>query len=806
MAKNKVSFGPFGGELSGIDPRGIPPTRAAVAQNVHIESGFLKPHYGFRNIRAIPAGFTAAYGLEYLNGYTSAGVEKEEYVSIETRSGNTRPYSINVTTGVSAEIKNGVTSVALAASPWKAFAFDDKSYWYNPVANKIARHLIGDNTSWVELSQPAKPTTVGVQTIPLSEQAFGAWSGGAGSAFTTVTALVATTSYLEAQHAANTTGTASFTYDLNGSGAGIQDMTYQDVIYLQFLQPTAGFRIDPDTVKVEFINNDGAPLTLTPSVTEVQEYDSIGGNGRIWIYFDKKTRTDFDNIRKIRLTYTITNSTGTATNNLLRILQLGYRRIDLAYGWDPIPDTLTFGYTYYNSAADIESDLVTATAPRAWFDSARTNDNLGDSDRQAYVHTAASSDPNVDKIRVYYLAPDDTWRRIGEQADTTIDFNIAVSNAEALDLPEYEPSTFKTDNCTCAGIYKGWVVWGYKGRFENVRHSSVGEPEKQYSGTALTTNLNRGANFSMRQDDPVAFHEADDALIILCTQGVYAQVPLVGQQPVPTAMTPPKRLPGAKGLANPFASCRWRDAQGFAGVAFLDLTGELYLAVVSDQFDGSSGYRLDELSAPIRGTIGAYLRDGQGLADFSTARLAVDEATDSLVLVMGKRGIILSRPSLTDGERPFVRQRWTMTSGIGYLAYSPRRRQRWLQSTGEFDENQWNSATGAWIEGANRHGGAAMPADSALWTSPVLVGPNTRAFKAYVKRDSLSDQPKVTLVSTRQTATYTVASGHQDVRFSQYQQGREHQLTLSLPETCGPVRGIELEIWGEIQKQRVDHG
>jgi hypothetical protein len=145
-----------------------------------------------------------------------------------------------------------------------------------------------------------------------------------------------------------------------------------------------------------------------------------------------------------------------------------------------------------------------------------------------------------------------------------------------------------------------------------------------------------------------------------------------------------------------------------------------------------------------------------------------------------------------------------MSGTVKYLAYSSKRRMRWLQSTGEFQEFKWNSSTNAWIEGSNRHAGSAMPTDSVLVRSKILVGEQTRVFKVTVVRDTMSDTPKVVVYSTRQTATYTLASGKLDKRCSQFQQGREHYLDLILPETSSIVRRVQLELWGNLQKDRVN--
>jgi hypothetical protein len=806
----KVAFGPFSGEQSGLDPRGISEIKAAKAQNVVLENGWLKPEYGYRNLDGIPANFTAAYAFTHLLGYNSSGVEKEEYVSVETRSGNTRPYSADVSTGVRTEIKNGVASVSLAASDWKGFVWDDVSYWYNPAASSIARHAIGDATSWITLSKPDAPTG-GSSLVLLGSAQTAGFSGCSGSFTGAVSLATLTTAKCSLQHTASTTGAASITIDWNGSTSGIQDWTYQDAIQFAGKQPTPGFRIDPNGMTFEAINNDGSPMTLTPTMVRTDRYDPVTGDFYFSVYFDNKTRANFDNIRKIKFSYNVTNSTGTASNNLLEIYAPSYFRIDNNWGWDEIPDTREFGYTWYNSAAGIESDMKLVTCGRDYFDTWRTTPNASGVPGQAmlpYLSMGSTADGNVDKVRIYMKCSDGLWHRIGEQVDTDNTFDIQVSDAEALALPEFTPGGLKTDNLLCAARYKGWVVWGYRGRFENIRHSRIGEPELQVSDLDTGTDPNEGQNFSLRQDDPLAFHEADDALLIMGTQGIWAQVPRNAENPSPTTMTPPKLLPGSKPCAGPFASCRWKGEDGFAGAASLDLAGTLWLAQVSDQFDGQAGFRLTELSAEIRGEIDTFLRSEQSLSDYSTARLEVDEATDALFIWMGARGFELTRPSLIDGKRTWKRHKLTIPSSgtVKYLGFSPKRRMRWIRSTGQIDEFKWNSSSNAWIEGTSRHGGQAMPTDGCSYTTKMIGGGLTKVHKLSVQRDTLTDLVKVRVASTRQSQTYTCESGRLDIRCSQYQQGREHQFEIILPEGSDKVRVLEVELHGEMNYKKVDIG
>jgi hypothetical protein len=288
-------------------------------------------------------------------------------------------------------------------------------------------------------------------------------------------------------------------------------------------------------------------------------------------------------------------------------------------------------------------------------------------------------------------------------------------------------------------------------------------------------------------DEPQSAHGAGDALLILGNHGAYAQV---GDRP--SSMTPCKRLPGSAGVANGLASCSWRDEAGRPAVAYLDKSGEaVWLVTVSSAFDGETGFRLLELSAPVRGKIRAFLADGQSLTNFDTARMEADEATGSLWLIQGSRAIVFRRPSVVDGSVPIEFYSYSL-GGSGrtfpYIAFSTKRRAVAATSEGRLVEFDWNSSTGAWITGANRDDGQAIA--DAYWRSKVFVGPNRRWFDVHVERDTLTDTPMVQVTSSRQTSTVTLASGKRHARLPAFCQGWEHDLKLTLAENSAPVRRI----------------
>src|SRR6184192_2757690 len=104
---NRFALGPFLGAATSLDPRLIGDPYSSDNRNSRVDGGWLAPRYGFKKLSSgtIPTGFSASYGMFFLAGYDSSYVNQEEYVSVETRSGNTYPYIANKTTGARTQLQ-----------------------------------------------------------------------------------------------------------------------------------------------------------------------------------------------------------------------------------------------------------------------------------------------------------------------------------------------------------------------------------------------------------------------------------------------------------------------------------------------------------------------------------------------------------------------------------------------------------------------------------------------------------------------------------------------------------------------------
>jgi len=819
MRRKTKKLGPFLGLKTSVDSRAIDPVYASAMQNVRIEDGALRVRYGYRNLVAAQAQTIDLFGYIYLQGYNqSTYAEVEEFITWErlvSQSDPVKPYSVHPTTGARTEIKNGVTALNVSATAWNGFAFRDKSYLLNQDETfPVVQHAIGDATSWSLVKTPDAPTTAldyrityGGDSTPYSSVTYGGIDVATeltytGAAQATSSALLGG-GILQIAHTASTVGESSVEIDFSLASAGVQDWTNNDVFSISLsTNPGVFFVIDQSSVKFTFINNDGTPKEFVP--TDSTFAFSSTGAIVFRLAFRNKTRADWDNIKKLKITYTVTQSTSTAARNLLIISPIvkgGIEVIDYA-----IEHITSFAYTYYFSSGGFESGIAgRLDLQRSLLAGQQVDPGLFGLGVHLELTGTVSADGNVDNIRYYVLEINpatrvQTWRRMGTQADSDLTFDVRTAYWERPGLTAYTPSEFRFSGVKCGCPMKGWVVWGYKGGYQNIRHSQVGNPlGLANSTTDIEDDETRGATFSLADnfgDDPIAMFPAGDALIILGSLGVYAQVGIT-----PSTMTPPKKLPGSIGAKNQFACCRWKDDYGNPGVAYLSREGDsVWFVRVDDGFDGEgNGQQVIEITKDIRGKIRSYLYDEQDL-ELDTlghgVRMGVDEAQDALWIIYDARALVWRRPSLIDGQRQWEAYEYNLiepTSYINYIAFTSKYRMRWQRRTGELDEVEWNSSTNAWITGALKDSTGARP--SIYWESKTINGPNRRIDLVTVDKDTAADTPTITVTSDRQTTSKTLTTLKRGIRFGMLQQGWNHKFKIALQDAGGPIRQLT---WDEI--------
>ncbi|HRD32543.1 MAG TPA: hypothetical protein PLS15_12745, partial [Fimbriimonadaceae bacterium] len=167
-----LPYGPFAGIVKGLSPTNTPAPYAQDAKNVVIVDTSIRPRPGYAALSAAPSGHTGTSLLAYVAGNQSGSLA-EEILSIETRSGNTRPYSVNPTTGVRTEITEGGVSQNLTPGVWECAAFEGRAIVHRRGAGSVYAHTIGQANDWELLDQPRPANATAPVLIEFEDQEAG---------------------------------------------------------------------------------------------------------------------------------------------------------------------------------------------------------------------------------------------------------------------------------------------------------------------------------------------------------------------------------------------------------------------------------------------------------------------------------------------------------------------------------------------------------------------------------------------------------------------------------------------------------
>lgn len=804
----------FGGAFSAIDPREITPFNGALKLlNVRIEDKSITPRFGYRSLASAQANFGTPYGLVYLSGYTGSQVFTEEFVSFESISGTVRPFSRNAVTGAVTNIRTPVPAQpSLNASDWVGRAFGSFAYFANAnETSSVVKYTLGSPDTWTPLQIPVAPTAALTYSVLYGGGSLAAYSTRAWDAVVTAnvtyTGVGTATGFAANANGTLTLGTSvagtgSFTIDMKAA-SGInanQDWTSNDIFYFTLQgEPGAGngsYAFDTSSFGVQLVNDDGSPVTFNSVQLDCRIISpQVGTTPAVYgirVEFDKANRALWVNIRKVVVSFWVNSNSGAK----MRMSAWTRGGVWISASRNPVlPRDVLFSYSYYYSANLWESGLcpTALTVPFAVLQGFQPLPNVIGLGVHLRLTFTTSGDPNVDNNRLYvYDTQNNLYRLVVTQAKATTTYDYKLCYNESHALTSYlNVSPFKTDQCVNLCPFKSWIVWFYKGPDQSIRHSRTDNPERQHSDLddPLTDiYFVRGATFSMPgfNDEPLGGVAAGDILLIAGSIGVYAQVGVA-----PSGMTPPKKVDGSFGVANKQAFTAWKDDAGNEGMAYLSTSGQVRFAEADPSFTGDTGSRDYLLSTAIQtGAMSpaTFLRDGQGLTDFSTARIFIDQYTDSLWVVMKNNALVLRRPHPeTGGARQW--EAYTYTANLSYASASTKRWLKVLASDGSFIELERNSATGANITGTLRDAGTAIA--SLYWQSGTFTMPNSRVKRVRVERDTWSNRPTVTIVSDRQTSSVQAAMGAPWIDFDALQQGNNHVIKVALSENDDPVRRIE---------------
>lgn len=800
----------FAGVNTAFNAKDIPPNAAANMANVIVEDGDIIPRYGYKLMAAAQASFVTAYCLDYIQGYDSA-TEKEEYITVEDLGGTTKAYTRHATTLAPTELTNGASPITLHASEWVAVAFREYAYLINPnnTSAPVIRHAIGTNNSMTPLAVPTAPSVAptyrisyGGGSTPYTQLDFAGVN--VATEVTYTGAAHATDSSIDTDNSlivghSNSDIASSVELDLSTATANVQDYTNRDRFATTLTTLDRGFRLNPSSIRVEFRNNDGSPVTLVPDELKV---DVIAGSTSYryvvrWAW-SAKTRSLFDNVRYVKFYYTVEASDGDLTNRLRisPIWEGGVQMVQPAASREPGTGGVYVAYTYLFSTPGFESGLSPILfIPNSVLGGYSPGNFIEPLGVNVEITMTVSGDANVDNFKIYVQDNGrNTFKLVATQSDADTTYDLNLTYTEIVALTQIDPGPFTFAGVTAMFSHKGSVVWLYDDGDENIRYARLGEPLKQSSEFDSDEDLTRGATFTLADnfgDKPLGGVSVGDGVMIAGRHGVHYQL-----GDYPSQMTFPRKTAGSFGVAGKRAFCRYKDDNGVVGMAYVSPNGQVYFAVPgTGEGDGDNVSLSDSIRDGDK-CLRTWLLDGQaslGFTDFSTVQVKVDDRDDTLVIIMGKRGLRLRRPDQT-GNRSWHPEEYG-TGGdsvtIKYLASAPKYGIRWIRSNGKVDESEFNNADRVYITGVNRDGGNPMP--TGYWRSKVFSGRNRRIKRVYLQRDPIYVDGAVKVLSLRMKQLYRIVAGKLFANCAPLQQGFEHQFEIRIPETAGRVTELRWE-------------
>jgi hypothetical protein len=672
----------------------------------------------------------------------------------------------------------------------------------------VWRHTIGTNNSFSPVKPPDKPSAAPTYVVSYPDgDGYDklSWAGLNVSTEVTYTGVAtATGSSITSDgewiiaHTGN--GLASVKADVSalttpgGGAGGTQDWSYNDRFAFTLEMESSAMVIDPSSVLLTLINADGSPVSFTGTI------DWVALNGTTYAFlvkFDNKTRASWDNIKYWQLSYRVLASQGGGSRTM-RLSQPVIGAVDLlAPNDDRDPDYVEIAYSYLNDSNGYESQLSPVLSlSRGQVEGQRPYLGLDGLGCHITLTMVTSADSAVTDFRIYsFWKKEQKWKLIVEQDDatTTYLYRVAWTELEAKTNRAAGAASPFT-NCIGGFAFKGSMIWLFKGGdIKHARAGGGGSQEMFADALDRDDDEAAGANFALSDDygdEAFVGAECGDSAVYGGTEGVYAQwIPGLA-----TGATTIKRLPTSLGVANKFAATGWRDENGNPSFIAVSKNGEgVYGYNVYDGFDGDHGYRVVELTEGVRPSLRDYLlaQDSGGYTPtIAELRVFVDQAKDALYVLAGRRAMVLRRANIINNVRPWEFYEWSCGSAvtIKYVAASSRRRMRWMRSNGNADENEYNSASGAYITGSNRDGGSTMPSDI-YWRSGWLSFPdNVRLLRVRVVRASGTHTVKA--YSTRKpsgTSKQLSGASVEWVGFGVQQSGREHMFELRFAETDGAI-------------------
>lgn len=756
-------------------------------QDVRLDNGKVLGRYGFRAFHSAPASMNAVYGFQRVLGYDGSYNAKEYWLGVGTTTG-THPWKWDP--DGTTTILGSILDTSLNASPWVIRHFDGSAYFINPLDNRAPlKHDLGAVTALDSL-----PFSSLVGTVVVTGSGVPSW----GATIPTIngrTGLSASPTLSGDFNSANIsqfvtghnsgTGASAFVIDISALAAGVRDFSRIDTIRFTIApdDSTSTARIDPNSVVISLENAGAVALPCTAYWTTTTD---SAGSFVVEAYWDAKTRADYADIRKIKVSYRVSSSGASARlRDFLFMVALWYpdtaKDVSLT-----AENMIEYGVTR-TGAGSQESDMSRVLVPASLQSSLRTLAN--GSGRSAFLYIPVPSMP----YKIYMRCSDGLFHQI---ASGTTDVSASPIEVYYTDLDGINNPVFEGPPLVAGAVsavpYKSWFVWLYKGGRANVRHSRVGNPEKLASSYDDLSDTGRGADFTLASafdDQPIGGAECGSVLCLLGSNGVYSQT---GDSP--SGMTPTRKLAEAPGCAGLYAFAPFRSDRGEEGIVYVDKFGEHVWFVGSSQlFAADASGRAVKISEAIPGEVRKWLVEATG-KPVSTIHVEVDEATGDLWVINWNRALVYTQSRDGESGRFWLRHHFTLdapkTAGWSYFSFGPRR--LWaLKSTGATSELAWNSSTGAYIVGANRDGG--YPLSNPHYEIGQMARYGHRITWVAVQRENLNDAVTVGITTDRGgTVNVAMSAGVRAVRGPKSAQGHRYSIRVTIAETAEAIENIEV--------------
>lgn len=822
----RITWGPFGSIMSGLAEPNVPNPYATGGFNFQTDSTGLSPRFGFTKRSAPQTGFQAASLAAYVAG-NNDGDLAEQVVTMETVSGTTRPYIVELSTGNRTVITDGGTPLSLTAGVWECATYEGRALMHRRGAGPIFAHTVGEADSWDELdvSNPASGYSPPQVSFEITEDILGNdpqppfnWAGadadtvddqggnGGPVAFSAEAAGVLT---LAGTTSENNYPVAHFRLNLGEITAGdptLPDLSLAKRIEFDLVMPVndvngSDFITNLSEIEITLTNDDGTPVSLQLIVSDTVVNDPATGG------FPKTHKlkcsppsswgttfgSAFSEARFLEVKFTY-DPVGPGNGGEPWLFHIGeVTPVNTAPAAITITDDLRiqFAHAPYDSVIDAEATHLRETE---WFNFQGPNRYAlsGDTDLIGNIPTLmADAPPDADAIRYFVRFSDDTaWRLIGERPKSDPSLTVdkteqALRNLELRTAPKAEPLGTPAFMFTHAGS----AFWLYNKGTSNIKISYQGVAERLAKSTDDLDDASRGRTLSLADDAsdaPVWGASAGSAAIILGKRGAYSMFGLA-----PTLMTPVKKLANDIGLYGRCAA-RWRTDENLTAVIYMGVDFNLWLAYAREGMDNDTGGYVQEVSTYNRGLVAKWLGITRS-TDPETTRMATDPVADAIWIVKGYRAVVLRKAHLLDGNRPFECYEYNVASGWSHVVAVPGFGLWGVRASGAIDQFDRDPDTGEPIDGTNIDDGAQMPEGE--YPFPRIQGERSRIARVETARDT-AIPVDVTITSAEQGATtYTIAAERRSAKVGKHQVGEYHDVVLAVPEGMGRIDRMTLEIW-----------